>query len=297
MVLDADARVVLINAFLKSMLSLPPSGYKGRLFGHALRCASAKGTNSSCGDMPACANCFLRRSIMGALADDQPVQCATLRHTYIAGGVPVAKALRFSVNAVNLKQGKYALVSLTDMTREMQYESMLARELDMEASLDIIDPHNLAGVVTGLMQKAGPDCIASVGIAALEGMDLPKARGAMTQDETMRRFVEICRQCTRNQDVIARIGDASYVFIFSGVGAHIAAAITRRIHNTMAAVFGAYGASGISFSAGFMELRMPDLAILTSAEIICTAENQLNAARRRGGSLFLCRDLAVGLRD
>ena len=297
MVLGEDARVVHINVFLKSMLSLPPAGYKGRLFGHALRCASASGANRSCGDTPACTGCFLRRSIMGALAHGRPVQYAALSHTFMIDGAPVVKALRFSVSTVDLKQGKFALVSLTDMTREMQYERMLARELDIEAGPDVVNPQNLIGIVTGLMQKAGPENTVSVGIAALEGMDLPEARGGMTQVEALRRFVEIARQCTRNQDIIARGGDASFVFIFPGVGIHIAAAITRRIHDTMAAVFGAYGACGISFSAGFMELRMPDLAAMTSAEIIRTAENRLNAARRRGGSLFLSHELSTRLRD
>jgi len=279
------------------MLSLPSAGYKGLFFGRALHCASTPAPNQTCGDMPACAGCSLRHSIMGALVHDRPVQYATLSHTFIIDGIPVVKALRFSVSTIDVKQGKYALVSLADMTREMQYERILARELDMEAGLDVVNPQNLIGIVTGLMQKAGPESTVSVGMAALEGMDLPAARGGMTVDEALRRFVEITRQCTRNQDIIARSRDASFVLIFPGVGLHIAASITRRIHDTMAAVFGAYGARGISFSAGFLELRMPDLAVTTSAEIIHTTESRLNAAQRRGGSLFLSRELTARLRD
>jgi GGDEF domain-containing protein len=188
-------------------------------------------------------------------------------------------------------------VWLADITRELQYERMLARELDMEAGPDIVSPQNLIGIVTELMQRSGRGSKVCVGMVALEGIGLPKARGSMTRDETLRRFFEIARQCTRKQDIIAHSSDASFVFIFSGVGIHIAATITRRIHDTMTAVFSAYGAGGISFSAGFMELMMPGLAALTSTDILRAAERQLGYARRRGGSLFVSQELTARLRD
>mgnify|MGYP003734760145 FL=1 len=206
--------------------------------------------------------------------------------------------MRFSASSVSLKQGnKCALVWLADITRELQYERMLARELDMDAEPDIVSPQNLIGIVTELMQKSGRDSNACVGVVALEGIGVPKTRGSMTRDEALRRFAEIARQCTRRQDIIAPAGDGSFILIYSGVGIQIAAAITRRIHDTMTAVFSAYGAGGVSFSAGFMELKATDLPALTSAGILRAAERQLEDARRRGGSLFVSRELTARLRD
>ena len=298
MVLDSNAQVVHINSFLKSMLSLSPNGYKGKLFGHALNCASVAGAGRLCGDTLACSSCCLRRGIAGALKHDRPVQYATLHHAFTIDGIQVLKTMRFSASSVSLKQGnKCALVWLADITRELQYERMLARELDMDAEPDIVSPQNLIGIVTELMQKSGRDSKACVGVVALEGIGVPKARGSMTRDEALRRFAEIARQCTRRQDIIAPAGDGSFILIYSGVGIQIAAAITRRIHDTMTAVFSAYGAGGVSFSAGFMELKATDLPALTSAGILRAAERQLEDALRRGGSLFVSRELTARLRD
>jgi GGDEF domain-containing protein len=198
---------------------------------------------------------------------------------------------------VNDKLGRRAVISFLDITREQQYERLLARELDLEAAPDDISPQNLIGIVATLLQKAGPDNSVSIGMAALEGLDEPGIRGSMTQDEALRRFVEITRQCTRRQDIIGRCENASFIFMFPGAGIHMAAAISRRIHDTMAAVFAAYGAFGISFSAGFMELKAPQLAHTTGSEIIRTVESCLQTARHRGGSLFVSGEVTARLKD
>lgn len=297
MLLDEDARVIHLNAFLKTMLSLPASRGKGLLFGCALHCASASGAGRPCGEMPVCGSCHLRRSIINALKHDHPAQYAVLNHTFIIDSTPTTKSLRFSASAVETKQGRCVLVSIVDMTREQQCERLLARELDLEATPDIINPQNLVGIVAGLLQKAGPDSAVSVGMAALEGLEKPGEHSGMTKDDALNRFIEIARQCTRRQDIIGRCNGSSFVFIFSGVGVHTAAAISRRIHDTMCAVFGAYDARGISFSVGFMELKTSDIPTVTSAGIIRTVETCLSAAQRRGRSVFVSRELTTRLKD
>lgn len=295
MLLDEKASVVNINPFLQSIFSLTSGVYKGRCFGNALNCASVFGTDRSCGETPACGNCRLRRGIVNALEQDRPVRYATLSHSFFIGGVPVVKTLRFSVSTVDNKQGRRVMVSFSDMTLERQYEQLLTRELELETSPSSISRQNLIGIVANLLKQAGPENTLSVGMAAMEGLDrIPP--DDIAGSDALRRFAEIARQCTRRQDVIGRFGEA-FMFIFPGAGIHMAAAITRRIHDTMDAVFTAYGIRSISFSAGFMELKAPQLSSTSSDDIIRTMDGYLQTARRRGGSLFVSRDLTALLKN
>jgi len=296
MILNADARVVHLNAFLKSMLSLPSDGCKGRLFGNALNCSSISGTGQKCGDTPTCVNCRLRHGIAGALVHNRPARYTVLTHTFIVDGIPAAKTLRLSAVAIDTKQGRCAIISFADITREKQYEWLLARNLDLEPVPTDINPQNLIGIVAGLMQKAGADCSIAIGIAKLEGLRRPNIRGGMSEDETLRRFIEIARQCTRRQDIICRNGESSFLFMFPGAGIHMASVITRRIHNTMTAVFASYGAGDISFSAGFTELNAAQLTTTTGEEIIRAVDGYLQKARYRGGSLFVSNELTESLK-
>ena len=115
-------------------------------------------------------------------------------------------------------------------------------------------------------------------------------------EDTLSRFAEIARQCTRRQDIIGRFEGDAFLFIFSGVGIPMAAAIARRIHDTMAAVFAANDIRGISFSAGFMELNSRQLAQMSGDEILRITDSCLRTARERGGSLFISKELTAKLK-
>ena len=128
MILDEDANVVNINPFLLSMLSLTADHCKGRHFSSALQCASVFGTAHSCGEAPACEHCRLRQCIQNVLQQGRPVRCAVLSHSFVIDGAPAARTFRFSVSAVDARQGRHAVVSICDITREKQYELLLTRE-------------------------------------------------------------------------------------------------------------------------------------------------------------------------
>jgi hypothetical protein len=293
-ILNEDTKIVHINAFMLSALSLPRKNYKGLRFGSALRCASVFGSRRKCGETPSCRDCRFRRSFSDALGQGLHVRCAEVSHAFSDGGTPVVKTLRFSAGAVDMGR-RFVVASFADISLEKQYAQLLTHELDLDSAPSAISPQSLIGIVASLLRQAGPDNIVSLGVAAIECAEsLPRG---VTGGEVLRRFAEIARQCTRRVDVIGRFGSGSFVFMFPGAGIHMAAAITRRIHDTMDAVFAAQGVAGVSFSAGFAELSASRLTGLTGDDILRDADSCLQKARQSGGSLFVSQTLTARLKD
>ncbi len=281
-ILGVNMQIVNINSFLVSMFDLPLSDYKGESLCSVLRCASLFHTGQKCGDTSDCSGCRLWQSFLQALENGQPVRTASIRHTFMNGSIPVVKALRFSASAVESTQGVRVVASIADITREKQYEQLLTRELDLETS-DAINRQNLIGIVAEIMQKAGPENTVSVGMAAVEGLNDTDALSGLTGSDVLSRFAEIARQCTRRQDIIGHLGNGLFLFMFSGAGIRMAEIIARRIHDTMDAVFCSQGIRGISFSAGFMELKPGQLSRLNSSDILSSIDGCLETAQRKGG--------------
>ncbi len=282
-ILDENMQIVSINSFLLSMFSLPLENYKGQSLCTALRCASLCQSDQICGQTPDCAVCRLRQGFIHAMEQNKPFRTADICHTFMIGSRPVMKTLRYSASAAESAQGKRAVISVADMTREKQYEQMLARELDLQASPGAINRQNLIGIVAELMQKAGPESTVSVGMAVVEGLNKASALNGLTGDDVLNRFAEIARQCTRRQDIIGHLGNGLFLFVFSGAGVRMAEIISRRIYDTMDAVFRAQGIRGISFSAGFMELKPGQLSRISGSDMLGTLDGCLETAKRRGG--------------
>ncbi len=292
-VLNENIEIVHINAFMLSAFSLPRKNYKGLRFGSALRCASVFGSSRTCGDAPSCRDCGFHRGFSDALERGVHVRCAELSHAFSHGGTPVVKTLRFSAGAVDLGR-RFVVASFSDITRETQYAQMLTQNLELDSAPAAVSAQSLIGIVAGLARQAGPDNAVSVGIVAIECAESLPA--GVTGGEVLRRFAEIARQCTRRQDVIGRFGSGSFVFVFPGAGIHMAAAISRRIHETMDAVFSAQGVSGVSFSAGFAELSASRLSGLTGDDMLREAQTGLQKARQGGGGLFVSQPLTARLK-
>lgn len=294
-ILDGNMKIVSINAFLLSLVSLPPKDCKGQSLGEALRCASIHNSDKKCGETPNCAACRLRRGFRQALEQDMPVRNAEVSHSFMIGSLPVIKTLRFSASATETPQGIRIITSFSDISREKQLEMLLMRELDLQASPSIINRQNLLGIVAELMLKAGPDNAVSVGLATVEGLNDAAALNGLSGSEVLNRFSEIARQCTRRQDIIGRVGNTTFLFVFSGAGIQMAQTISRRIHDTMSAVFTAQGIKGVSFSAGFTELNTAQLSQLTSDDVLRTVDGCLQTARKRG-SMFVAPELSALLK-
>lgn len=295
-ILSGDMKIVNINTFMLSIFSLPAMDYKGQCLGWCLRCASISRSDQVCGETPDCANCNLRQCLTQVLNIGRPVRNATVNHTFIIGGIPIVKILRFGMSTVETSHGDRIIASFSDITQEKQYEQLLTRDLDLNTAPDTINRQNLIGIVAGLMQKAGPDNTISVGLAAVEGLRNADMLNGMSSDDVLSRVAEIARQCTRGQDIIARLGSDLFLFVYSGVGIRMAETITRRIHDTMDAVFGAQGIRGVSFSAGFMELKSEQLPRLSSTDVLHTVESCLDTARMRAG-MFVSPDFTALLKQ
>ena len=282
-ILGGDMMIVNINPFLLALFSLTSKDYKGHSLGRVLKCASVHHTDQTCGETPDCAACHMWQSFTHVLKTGQPVRSAVINHTFMISGMPVLKTLRYSMSVVEASQGMRIIASFADISREKQYEQLLSRELDLQTIPGTVNRQNLIGIVAGLMHKAGSDNTVSIGMAAVEGLSDAGSYNGLTSRDVLNRFAEIARQCTRRQDIIGHLENNLFLFVFSGAGIHMAETITRRIHDTMNAVFGAQGIHGITFSAGFTDLKTAQLASLTSSEILRTVDRCLDTAKKRSG--------------
>lgn len=294
-VLGGDMNIVNINPFLLALFSLTPKDYKDHSLGRVLRCASVRRTDQTCGQIPDCVACQLWQSFTHVQKTGQPVRSSVTNHTFMIGGMPVMKTLRYSMSTVEAAQGLRTIASFSDISREKQYEQLLTRELDLQTVPGNVNRQNLIGIVAGLMHKAGSDNTVSIGMAAVEGLSDTEAYNGLTSRDVLNRFAEIARQCTRRQDIIGHLGNNLFLFVFSGAGIRMAETITRRIHDTMDAVFSAQGIHGISFSTGFTELKTAQLTSLTSSDILRTVDGCLDTAKKRS-SMFVSPEFTAVLK-
>ena len=153
-----------------------------------------------------------------------------------------------------------------------------ARQVERLRELAELDP------LTGLRNRRGfEQGLDGCGPLALLICDLDHFKrvndtlGHPAGDDVLRRFADLLRDCTREDDAAVRLGGEEFALVLSGAGEHEALAVAERLRRRVAAEFREFPVP-ISVSVGIADSRPCD-----GAEALVRAANRaLFAAKRLG---------------
>jgi diguanylate cyclase (GGDEF)-like protein len=225
---------------------------------------------------------------MNVLNNDAKIEDVTINHAFVTDDIHSLKWFKISAGMVKAEEGKYVIVSFSDITKEKQYEDILKHELTLDHATGTINKQNLMGILMDLTKYANQYNVVSVGIIDMDNFkEINDNYGHLKGDEVLNAFSELARANVRKQDIIGRFGGEEFMFVFPGVGIKQAAAIIQRIHNGLKTTFEGQEIRGISFSAGFTELSISELGEMTKEEIIEKVDGYLYQAKQSGKQKFV----------
>jgi diguanylate cyclase (GGDEF)-like protein len=297
-VVDNDTRLVAVNDYIFSYFSMQKQPFKGRQFGNLFGCAAVFGTDQTCGEAEACFECNLRGGMVSVLSESATLTDVSLSHSFIIGGQPTVKWFKITASPTHAVNGQYAVLSFVDITKEKQYEALLQRELTLDLATGVINKHNLLGLLADMAKYAADYATVSVGMIDLDDFKNVNDRfGHLKGDEVLCVFSQTSRLCTRLIDVVGRFGGEEFMFVFPGVDIRLASRIIKRIQKQLTSRLAAQSLPDVTFSAGFVELRAPELELMTADDIISAADSCLYKAKRAGKHRFVSKELMEPLVD
>jgi diguanylate cyclase (GGDEF)-like protein/putative nucleotidyltransferase with HDIG domain len=154
-----------------------------------------------------------------------------------------------------------------------------ARHLERLRELAELDPltglRNRRGFEDGLRQRRAPLALVICDLDHFKRVN--DTLGHPVGDDVLRRFSDLLRDCTREDDVAVRLGGEEFALVLSGVGEREALAVAERLRREVAATFRDFPVP-ISVSVGIADgTRDEDPEALVRA-----ANRALYAAKRLG---------------
>jgi diguanylate cyclase (GGDEF)-like protein/putative nucleotidyltransferase with HDIG domain len=154
-----------------------------------------------------------------------------------------------------------------------------ANHLDRLRELAELDPltglRNRRGFEQGLERRRAPMALVICDLDHFKRVN--DTLGHPVGDQVLRRFADLLRACTREDDVAVRLGGEEFALVLSGVGEREALAVAERLRHEVAATFRDFPVP-ISVSVG-----IADGARDAGAEAMVRAANRaLYAAKRLG---------------
>jgi diguanylate cyclase (GGDEF)-like protein len=293
-ILNSKTELVDVNDYMLGSFKIGEHKYKGKQFGNFFGCASVAQSGVICGEAPECFSCGIRGGLRIVLNNDEKVRNTTISHTFVQDGVKSLKWFNLSASAVNAEDGRYAIVSFADITREKQYEQLLQHELTIDLATGTVNKSSLIDILVGLSRYAGQGNVVSVGIIDFDDFkNINDTYGHLKGDEVLQKFSEISRENIRRQDILGRYGGEEFMFVIPGADIALAAKIIKRIYDAVTLYFNKQGVAGVSFSAGFMELKSDEIGNTTKEQIIEAVDGCLYQAKRSGKKKLVSNNLTI----
>jgi diguanylate cyclase (GGDEF)-like protein/putative nucleotidyltransferase with HDIG domain len=192
-------------------------------------------------------------ALLGFLWADEPVDL-------LVPGIDDLRALRaFANHAVGAIEAARALEQMRDLA-----------ELDPLTGL-----RNRRGFEHGLESRRGPLALVICDLDHFKRVN--DTLGHPAGDDVLRRFAELLRACTREDDAAIRLGGEEFALVLSGVGEREALAVAERLRREVADEFRDFPVP-ISVSVGIADSAPCDGA----EELVRAANRALFTAKRLG---------------
>jgi diguanylate cyclase (GGDEF)-like protein len=192
-------------------------------------------------------------ALLGFLWADDPVDL-------LLPGIDDLRALRvFANHAVGAIEAARALEQMRDLA-----------ELDPLTGL-----RNRRGFEHGLASRRGPMALLICDLDHFKRVN--DTLGHPAGDDVLRRFADLLRACTREDDAAVRLGGEEFALVLSGVGERDALAVAERLRREVAVEFRDFPVP-ISVSVGIADSSPCDGA----EELVRAANRALFAAKRLG---------------
>jgi sigma-B regulation protein RsbU (phosphoserine phosphatase) len=136
LIVDEELRIHQFNRSFLSLFDRAADQLAGASFGPVAGCVNAVRENKACGATSQCRFCLLKQSLVGALADNAPVDRQRLERVFYIDGRPVSKHLEFSARRVQFQGRTMTLVIIYDITAiEEQRRALEEKQAQLEADL------------------------------------------------------------------------------------------------------------------------------------------------------------------
>ena len=293
-IVDANVGLIKANNYMFRTFSLDQQEYEGKRFGNIFKCSVVSEGDQKCGSTEQCADCYLRNGVNHVLVDLAILEDMTIQHGFSIDGVHTQKWFKISAAPVSVDDQQVAVVSFVDISREKQLEAMLRNDLTLDLATGTTNKHSLISTLMDLTKYSLTDPIISVGIVDLDNFKaINDTYGHLVGDEVLQAFSRISRDIIRKRDIIGRYGGDEFMFVFPGVPVAQAAGIVQRIQSALKAAFQETIGSGISISAGFVELDSQRLEGQTKESIIKRVDDLLYIAKEHGKNRFLAEGMEI----
>ncbi|MDP6546937.1 MAG: ATP-binding protein [Phycisphaerae bacterium] len=130
MLMDDSARIVRVNDVVAKLVGQTASEMVNRQPGDALGCINAVSSPAGCGGGPECLTCPIRGAITGVFHSGESVCGLEVQSVLIIDGSPADLWLEISAEPVTISGGKYAIVSLSNITDRKRSEQELRESKD-----------------------------------------------------------------------------------------------------------------------------------------------------------------------
>ncbi|WP_292370460.1 response regulator [Methanoregula sp. UBA64] len=116
LLLNADLEIRQASEVIARMVLREPADIIGEQAGAGLGCIHSREVPEGCGHSRYCPDCPLRNGVRKVLANDISVRDAIIPLTLLIGGKPTDRLLRVNAGPVILKNARYVIVAIDDVT-------------------------------------------------------------------------------------------------------------------------------------------------------------------------------------
>ena len=130
LIIDEKYVITQANQYISSILSREPYDIIGKPAGSGLGCVHSAEHTEGCGFSASCPECPLRKALDSVRKEGKNLKGAVIDLTLLIHGEPQYRWLSVNAEPVELEGTRYIIISVDDMTSQMEYEEERIRKSD-----------------------------------------------------------------------------------------------------------------------------------------------------------------------
>lgn len=292
-IVNSDTTLRDVNAYMFNTFKLEQTDVRNERFGNLFHCVAVNHPGDICGETQACQTCGLRGGVLSVLEDGVEIPETVMDHNFSFHGLEEKKWFKVSASRVQAADDKFAIVSFSDITTQMDYEALLNYQLSIDMATGVTNKHTLLNALNHF--RAGFNGMT----AAIIDFDNFKAindrYGHIVGDRVLKIFCDIASQNTRRQDILGRFGGEEFMLVFPGEQAAMMVQVLKRIAELLKLESENELGFRPTFSAGLTEFSQAQLEKHSVSEIIALADANLYEAKNRGKNMIVLDGVSIPL--
>lgn len=292
-IVNSDTTLRDVNAYMFETFKLKQTDVKNERFGNLFHCVAVNQPGDICGETEACQTCGLRGGVLSVLEEGVEISDTAINHNFSIHGVEEKKWFKISASRVQTEDDKFAIVSFSDITTQMEYEALLNYQLSLDMATGVVNKHTLLNALMHF--RSGYAGMTAAIIDFDDFKSINDRYGHVVGDRVLNIFCDIAAQNTRRQDVLGRFGGEEFMLVFPGELAAMMVQVLKRIAELLKTECEKELGFRPTFSVGLAEFSPAQLEEHTVPEIIALVDANLYEAKKRGKNMVVLDGVSIQL--